>query len=198
MSIVPILLATHNQGKAQEFQEMLGEEWHVLTAQDVPHLPQVIEDGDTFEANARKKALSCSEIFQGYVLADDSGLQVDSLNGAPGIYSARFAGEPSNDSRNNALLLKKLDGLPRDQRGAQFVCTLALAQGSEILGVFDGVLRGHVLQESRGQAGFGYDPLFVPDNFDESLAELGSGIKHQISHRSQALKKLAAFLRRTA
>lgn len=173
---------------------MLGAGWHVLTVQDVPHLPQVNEDGDTFEANARKKALSCAEFFQGYVLADDSGLQVDYLNGAPGIYSARFAGEPSNDSRNNALLLKKLAGLSRDQRGAQFVCTLALAQGSEILGVFNGTLRGRILEESRGQAGFGYDPLFVPDYFEKSLAELGSDIKHQISHRSQALKKLVTFL----
>lgn len=190
----PILLATRNKGKAREFQEMLGAEWQILTTDDVPGLPDVVEDGKTFEANAQKKALACGQFFPGYVLADDSGLEVDALNGAPGIYSARFAGEPSNDQRNNELLLERLLTVQENERGAGFVCALALSKGSEVLGVFKGICRGTILKAPKGKEGFGYDPLFVPEGHEQSFAELGSDIKHRLSHRSKAIKALIEWL----
>jgi XTP/dITP diphosphohydrolase len=185
-----ILLATRNQGKAREFQEMLGKEWIVLTTKDVPEIPEVLEDGQTFEANARKKALAYGEVFPGLVLADDSGLEVDALNGAPGIYSARFAGEPSDDRKNNQLLLSQMAKVPEKERGARFVCVLALSRGSEVLGCFQGTLPGKIVRETRGNRGFGYDPMFVPDGYSQTLAELDAKVKNGISHRSQALKQL--------
>lgn len=190
-----ILIATHNQGKAREFQEMLGSFWQVLTYRDVPELPQVIEDGLSFEANAVKKVLSCAKIFNGYVLADDSGLEVDALGGAPGIISARFAGEPSSDVLNNNLLLSKMAHLSSSERGAQFKCSLALAQGSQLLGTFEGIIRGSIQIEPTGSGGFGYDPLFIPEGYHESFAQLGAELKHKISHRSQALAKLLEYLK---
>jgi len=190
----PILLATRNKGKAREFQEMLGAEWQVLTSSDVPDLPDVSEDGETFEANAQKKALACGAIFSGFVLADDSGLEVDALNGVPGIHSARFAGEPSNDLRNNELLLTRMLDVPEDSRGAQFVCVLALTKGATVLGLYKGILRGRVLYSARGQGGFGYDPAFVPEGYQESFGELDYRIKNSISHRAQALQALISDL----
>jgi XTP/dITP diphosphohydrolase len=189
-----ILLATRNQGKAREFQQMLGSEWSILTTRDVPGLPEVVEDGDSFEANAIKKALGCAEFFPDFVLADDSGLEVDALNGAPGIYSARYAGEPADDTKNNELLLERMSGLAENQRGAQFVCCLALCQGADLLGVFTGILRGHILSSGRGSGGFGYDPLFVPENYQQSFGQLNAEIKNSISHRSKALGKLINHL----
>ena len=190
----PILLATRNKGKAREFQEMLGAEWQVLTSSDVPDLPDVSEDRETFEANAQKKALACGAIFSGFVLADDSGLEVDALNGVPGIHSARFAGEPSNDLRNNELLLTRMLDVPEDSRGAQFVCVLALTKGATVLGLYKGILRGRVLYSARGQGGFGYDPAFVPEGYQESFGELDYRIKNSISHRAQALQALISDL----
>jgi XTP/dITP diphosphohydrolase len=190
----PLLVATTNKGKAREFQEMLGSDWAVLTSSEVTGLPQVVEDGASFEANACKKALENAACFSGWVLADDSGLEVDYLKGAPGIYSARFAGEPSDDSKNNHLLQQKLRDVPEQDRGAQFVCVLALARGAKVEGIFRGVLRGKILDQAQGHGGFGYDPLFVPDGYEQSLAELGPEIKHQISHRAAALRELRSRL----
>ncbi|NJK90343.1 MAG: XTP/dITP diphosphatase [Blastochloris sp.] len=193
-----LLIATRNLGKVREFREILGSDWQVLSASDLPHLPEVIEDGATFEENSVKKARECSAHFAGLVLADDSGLEVDALAGAPGVYSARFAGEPADDPKNNQLLLQKMEPVEEDRRGAQFVCVLSLARDSELLVSFQGKVRGRITRQPSGKAGFGYDPLFVPEGYQESFAELGGEIKHRISHRARAMEQMISYLKTNA
>lgn len=190
-----ILLATGNAKKGNELREILGPDWTVRTLKDFPGAPAVIEDGDTFEANALKKALSPATLSAGLILADDSGLEVDALHGAPGIFSARYAGEPSDDAANNRLLLKNLNLVPDDRRGAQFRCVLALVNRAQPLKTFTGICRGCVLRAPRGANGFGYDPLFAPDGHDLTFAELPAETKHRLSHRGQAMRLLLEFLR---
>lgn len=192
-----LLVATNNAGKAKEFGELFGNGWTVLTLRDLPEKLETVEDGDSFAANARKKALEGSEKFDGIVLADDSGLEVDVLDGAPGIYSARYSGEPKSDLRNNEKLLDALKEVPDPRRGAQFHCALALAGRGEILAEFEGICRGHILHSARGGHGFGYDPLFQAEGFDRSFAEMGSDEKHRISHRGKAMEKLREWLELT-
>lgn len=193
-----LTIATGNPGKAREFGDLLGESWTIQTLADYPEIPDVIEDGNSFEANARKKAEEISRLVPGPVLADDSGLEVDFLNGAPGIYSARYAGESKDDSANNRKLLQALDAVPDDQRGAQFHCVLAIAENGKTLATFDGIIRGTLLREERGQGGFGYDPLFQPDGHQRTTAEMPAEEKHAISHRGQAARKAVGFLTRRA
>ena len=189
-----ILLATGNVKKGVELAEMLGAGWSVQTLKDLPVVPEIVEDGLTFEANAVKKAMTLASVTDGLVLADDSGLEVDFLQGAPGVYSARFAGEPSNDDRNNALLLEKLKNVPDAQRTARFRCVIAMVRAGQLLGTFEGICHGRILQKYRGSGGFGYDPLFVPDGQAETFAELPAGIKNTISHRGKAMRSLQLFL----
>lgn len=189
-----LLVATNNAGKAKEFGELFGSGWTVLTLKDLPEKLETVEDGDSFAANARKKALEGSEKFDGVVLADDSGLEVDVLDGAPGIYSARYSGEPKSDSRNNEKLLGALINVPDDRRGAQFHCALALASRGKILAEFEGICRGYILHQARGGHGFGYDPLFQAEGFGQSFAEMGSDEKHRISHRGKAMEKMREWL----
>jgi XTP/dITP diphosphohydrolase len=197
-----LLVATKNPGKAKEFQEMLGTDWKVTTLLDLPEAGEVVEDGATFEANARKKALAFSGggvgQVDGWVLADDSGLEVDYLEGAPGIYSARYATAPDgskDDEANNRKLLAELEGVPEEKRGAQFRCVLALAQRGKVKQVFEGIVRGRILEAPRGEHGFGYDPLFLPEGFDRTTAELSPDEKHRISHRGQATRQASEFLK---
>jgi len=195
-----LLVATKNKGKAREFADLLGAEWRVETLLDRPELTEGIEDGVTFQENAAKKAVPISlQIGEGIlVLADDSGLEVDFLNGAPGVYSARYAGEPDpklRDGRNNAKLLTALAEVPPDQRGAQFRCSLALALAGKVIATADGVCRGRLLREGRGEDGFGYDPLFVPDGSELTFSEMPLDQKHRFSHRGKALAAMAARLR---
>ncbi|MDR2463297.1 MAG: non-canonical purine NTP pyrophosphatase, partial [Verrucomicrobiales bacterium] len=147
------------------------------------------------EANAVKKALALVTVSGGLILADDSGLEVDALDGAPGIFSARYGGEPADDGRNNALLLKNLDGVADGQRGAQFRCVLALVNGGRRIKTFEGICRGKILRAPRGANGFGYDPLFVPDGYAETFAELPAATKHTLSHRGRATRLLLDFLK---
>lgn len=185
-----LLLATRNRKKCGELQALLDEvggTFQVLTVDDVPlPLPEVEEDGETFTDNARKKAMILAQASGLLTLADDSGLCVDALAGAPGVYSARFAGEDADDLSNNALLLEKMQGV--DHRKAHFVCVLALATPDgdchTVSGRCDGVLR----REVSGQGGFGYDPLFVPDGYPCTFAEMHPAEKHRISHRGKALQ----------
>jgi len=192
----PILIATGNQGKAKEFQQMLGEEWEVQTLANLENPIDVVEDGETFAENAAKKALAFVDQFDGPILADDSGLEVDSLDGAPGIYSARYAGEAKDDEANNTKLLHALEGISDPERGAQFRCVLALVVEGEVKATFDGVVRGTILRAPRGENGFGYDPLFLPDGSDVTTAEMASDEKHQISHRGKALRQAVDYLQR--
>jgi XTP/dITP diphosphohydrolase len=153
-------------------------------------MPDVEESGQTFEENAALKALAASGRFDGWVIADDSGLEVDALGGEPGVRSARYAGEPSDDQANNALLLKNLEGVRGKARSARFRCVIVLARRGEKIGAFSGAVEGMMIRSPKGTSGFGYDPLFVPDGHCETFAQLGAEIKNTLSHRARALEQL--------
>jgi XTP/dITP diphosphohydrolase len=196
-----IVIATRNAGKAAEFRAMLSPLGiEVLSLLDLPNeaVPEVVEDGDTFAANAEKKARAAAVALGRPALADDSGLCVDALDGEPGVFSARFAGEPSTDARNNEKLLRELASRARGRievegavalSGARFVCALALYDPSTGETMFaEGACKGFILGEPRGEGGFGYDPLFYVPALRKTFAELDKAEKNQLSHRGQALR----------
>lgn len=182
--------ATTNAGKLREFRLLDADLEPLPKLREIPPSP---EDGATFEANAAQKAIYYSRHTTGLLFADDSGLSVDALNGQPGVHSARFAGEPSSDTANNALLLARLEG--QADRRARFVCVIALAREGELLATFRGEVEGEILHAPRGQGGFGYDPLFFYPPLGRSLAELNESEKSAISHRGQAMRKMLDHLR---
>jgi XTP/dITP diphosphohydrolase len=198
----PLVFATRNQGKLVELRQLLpGVD--VLSIDEAAArlgrvIPEVVEDGDTFVANAIKKAREVSAATGLPALADDSGLEVDALGGAPGVYSARYAGEGAGDAANNAKLLAALAGVPADRRTARFRASLALADVAGPLGAAvetaDGVCEGVVLAEARGTGGFGYDPLFFSPELGMTFAEAGVGPKGDLSHRARAMRTLAPRL----
>ena len=211
-----LLIATRNAHKVGEIRAILGGQFQFLTLNDFPDAPKVVEDADTFAGNAIKKAVELARWVSSkpstsnrqpstpnFVLADDSGLEVDALNGAPGVHSARFAAldksENSHDADNNAKLLRLLKDVPLENRTARFRCVIALASvGNSKLEIgnckcFDGACEGHIQFVASGHGGFGYDPLFVPDGFSQSFAELGDDVKNQLSHRAQALAKVKDY-----
>ena len=209
-----LLIATRNAHKVQEIRAILGSGFDYLNLQDFPDAPAVIEDADTFAGNAAKKATEIARWFSNvqrstfnvqrptcFIIADDSGLEVDALHGAPGVYSARFAALDgvddgnSPDADNNAKLLRLLREVPRDRRTARFRCVIALvaATPQDALSApqfFEGACEGRIEFTPRGKGGFGYDPLFVPNGFQESFAELGEDTKKNLSHRAKALAQL--------
>ena len=221
-----LLIATRNAHKVGEIRAILGARRQFLTLKDFPNAPEVVEDADTFAGNAAKKAvelarwLSSSQLSTpnsqpSFVLADDSGLEVDALGGKPGVHSARFAAEDSArsgntpDADNNAKLLHLLQNVPAEKRTARFRCVIALAPvpagkievaspvcyaGEFETQTFDGACEGKIIFGPRGKNGFGYDPLFVPDGFEQTFAELGDAVKNQLSHRAKALAKLKGYL----
>lgn len=181
-----ILAATSNAHKLCELRNILGAAGiTVLGADAVGGIPDVVEDGDSFAANAAKKAVEVAQATGRTVFADDSGIAVDALDGAPGIYSARYAGEGATDADNLALLLERLADEPN--RCARFVCVIALAGPEGLIGTARGELPGQLLDAPRGESGFGYDPIFVPDGDSRSLAEMTAAEKDVISHRANAL-----------
>lgn len=183
-----ILIASRNAHKIQEIREIFdlpGVEW--VSAADVPGLHDVEEDGDTFEANAIKKATELARATGLWALADDSGLEVAALGNAPGVYSARYAGEPCDHARNNAKLLRELDG-QRD-RSARFRCVAALSDPAGRAETVSGSCPGRIIERLRGTEGFGYDPLFVPDGFEQTFAEMGAEQKNRLSHRGSAMSR---------
>ena len=182
-----VLVSTRNAHKLVEIRQILGPSFELLDLSSVPALGEVEETGTTFEENAALKALAASAHFGGWVLADDSGLEVDALGGAPGVRSARFSGEGATDVTNRALLLEKLATVPADQRSARFRCVIALARGGEVLAHFSGSVEGEIIAGEKGGGGFGYDPLFVPEGFSETFAELSAETKNSLSHRGRAL-----------
>jgi len=155
-----------------------------------------VESGESFEENAKLKAIAVSKKMPGLVIADDSGLEVEVLGGAPGIYSARYAGAKATDKENIDRLLEELAriGAKRDQRRARFRCVLALGRNGQMLGTFEGTTDGTIVDQPRGLHGFGYDPIFVPKGFGHTFAELPAELKNRISHRAQAIRVLAAKL----
>lgn len=185
-----LILATRNQGKLREIQQMLGEYIHVQTLDEFPDAPDVVEDGDTFEANAIKKAREIAQHTGLPALADDSGLVVDTLNGAPGIYSARFAGKNATDEDNNAKLIDQLRGIPENQRTARFCCVMALVTPNGEIQTTKAAWEGLILTKARGDNGFGYDPLFFDPTHNCTSAELPTAEKNRLSHRGQALRAI--------
>jgi len=190
-----IRCATRNPGKLREFRsatEFFGYDCVSLDCiEHIDSLPDCVEDGDTFEANAIKKAVHYSVHAHRPVFADDSGLEVDALNGAPGVYSARFAGPGANDESNNRLLLDKLAGV--SNRAARFVCVVALAHEGRLLGTFRGEVPGRIIDEPKGVNGFGYDPLFFHEPFGCTFGEAPADRKLGVSHRGQALAQMLKF-----
>lgn len=186
-----VILASNNKHKKHEVQALLKSmRVSVMSANEaLPRVPRIVENGRTFAANAAKKALAISRICDGLVIADDSGLCVDVLGGRPGVRSARFAGPRSDDHMNNKKLLRLLDGIPPAQRGAYFICVIAIAAGGRLIKTVEGKCHGRIGFENRGVNGFGYDPLFTPRGFHETFAQMGSHAKNSISHRSKALAK---------
>ncbi|WP_426353880.1 XTP/dITP diphosphatase [Exiguobacterium sp. R-39] len=190
-----IIVATRNPGKVGEFQAMLARlGYDVESLLDYETAPETEETGSTFEENAELKSKEAAAYFGHAVLSDDSGLEVDALDGAPGVYSARFAGEDKSDAANNALLLEKLADTPAEQRTARFVCALSLAKPSGETLTVRGTMEGRIGFELKGTNGFGYDPLFIIPSLNQTAAELTKSEKAAISHRGQALRKLEAAL----
>ena len=189
-----LILATRNQGKRREIQDMLGSDIQVLSLDAFPNAPEVIEDGNTFEANARKKAREIAKYTGLPALADDSGLVVDALNGTPGVYSARYAGKDATDKANNDKLVENLRGIPASQRTAHFCCAMALATPDDRVQTAEAIWDGRILTTPRGMNGFGYDPLFYVPTHNATSAELSSGEKNRLSHRGQALRAILPFI----
>lgn len=192
----PMLIATHNAHKTREIQQILGDMFLVTDLTSHPEMPVVIESGATFDENAQIKAAEASRVFSGLALADDSGLEVDALDGAPGVRSARYAGEDADDERNRQRLLAELSrvGAGDHKQTARFRCVIALARSGKIIATFDGSVEGTIIHEPRGDGGFGYDPLFVPEGYAETFAQLSAEVKNRISHRARALAKARDFL----
>ncbi|TCS83487.1 XTP/dITP diphosphatase [Tepidibacillus fermentans] len=191
-----IVLATKNQGKIQEFKTLFsGLGIEILSLKEFENVPEIIEDGTSFEENAKKKAETICQFTRLPTIADDSGLVVDALAGAPGINSARYAGENATDEQNNQKLLHALAGIPKEKRKARFVAYLAFAvPNKETIGVED-IVEGYILESPRGQRGFGYDPLFYLPELGKTMAELDPEIKNQISHRGKAMRRLFHLLK---
>lgn len=193
-----LIVATSNPGKLKEIRRLLADCGILVRGlEQLAEVPEIIEDGETFEANARKKALVVARHSGCLTLADDSGLVVRALNGEPGIYSARYAGPEANDADNNRKLLATMQGVPRNQRQAAFHCAMALCQPSGACRLFHGRLQGLILEAPQGSDGFGYDPLFLVPEYGKALAELPLEIKNRISHRGEALRQVVAFLQQT-
>lgn len=192
----PLVLATQNLNKLREVKEMLGPlGFDVMGLADVglAHI-DIIEDGETFEANALKKAKEIADMINQAVLADDSGLMVDALDGSPGVYSARYSGEGATALKNNEKLLEALSGTPKEKRQAKFVCVMAYVDPEGLVEVVRGESHGIILDEMSGQGGFGYDPLFYVPALNKTYAELQPQEKNQISHRAKALEAIKKVL----
>lgn len=196
-----IVLATRNKHKVEEIKqiikiyldEKLYSNLEILSVSDFDGVPEIEEDGKTFEENALKKAREVYKFTGLPSISDDSGIEVDFLNGEPGVFSARYAGESATDEENNRKLLKLLDGVPVERRTARFRCVIAYVDG-EVEKTFEGVVEGKIAFQPRGTGGFGYDPLFIPNGFDLTYAEMPRDLKNKISHRSKAVKKFVEFL----
>lgn len=181
-----LIIATRNAHKTEEIRHILGDRFEVLDVTSFPDLPEIEETGTTFLENAKLKAFGISSLIDGWVLADDSGLEVDALGGAPGVWSSSFGGEEGNHSLNNQRLIREMEG--KNDRKARFQCTLVLAKGGEEKGVFLGTVEGSIAETPSGSGGFGYDPLFIPAGHTATMADLGPELKSQLSHRAKAIR----------
>ena len=187
-----LIIATRNAHKTAEIRAMIGGHFEVLDVTALPECPQIEETGTTFLTNARLKAQGISRLISGWVLADDSGLEVDALGGAPGVWSSSFGGEEGNHARNNTRLLDDMAG--QAERRARFRCTMVLARDGHEQAHFSGTVEGWIGETPCGDHGFGYDPLFIPDGYSQTFAELGDDVKNTLSHRFRALTQVIDFL----
>ena len=197
--MLQILAATTNQHKIQEFQAMLDASADsgrvcIISPDTIKDFPVIVENGTSFEENARIKAGQAARYADMAAFADDSGLEVAALGGAPGIYSARYGGENASYAEKMAKLLDELKNF--DDRRARFVCVIALAYRGDIVETFRGEVTGHIAPEPRGTEGFGYDPIFIPDGYDKTFGELGEEVKSKLSHRARAFALAAEFVHR--
>ncbi len=187
-----IVIATKNKGKLREFRSILADAYdEIFSLADFDEVPKIEETGLSFRENAFIKAKTTSDFLSMDAIGDDSGLVVDALGGAPGIYSARYAGEGASDDDNNEKLLSELKG--EKNRSARFVCCISLVLVNGTQEFFEGECRGQIIQEKRGQSGFGYDPVFYVSQYQKTMAELGPDIKNRISHRAIASEKLLSY-----
>lgn len=193
----PLLVATGNAGKLKEIEAILGHDVPLRALADFPDAHEVVEDGETFVANAIKKASEMCDFTGLITLADDSGLEVDALDGAPGIYSARFAGPMATDADNNRKLLKLLADVPDDQLQARFRCTIAIVTPEGEIKTASDAWEGHIVREPRGEHGFGYDPLFFSPEHGTTSAELDRAEKNRASHRGKALRAAKGMILET-
>ena len=195
--MIELVVATRNTHKTREIQHILGPEFKVRDLLAHPEVSEILETGASFEENAKLKALASSRKLPGLVIADDSGLEVDALGGAPGVYSARYAGAKATERDKIEKLLRELErvGDNADGRRARFRCVMALVHDGNLLGTFEGIVEGKIANEARGDSGFGYDPVFIPDGFEQTFGELPADVKNTISHRGKAIRAVATKLR---
>ena len=195
--VIELVVATRNRHKTREIQNILGPEFIVRDLADT-EVPEIRENGTSFEENAKLKALVASRQLPGPVIADDSGLEVNDLGGAPGIYSARYAGANATNSEKIDKLLRELVRVRVTDHGrrARFRCVVALARNGDLLGIFEGKIEGKISDTARGDSGFGYDPIFIPDGFEQTFGELPEEVKTTISHRAKAISGVAEKLKR--
>jgi XTP/dITP diphosphohydrolase len=191
-----LIVATRNAHKTREIEQIFGSALAVRDLTAHPEISEITESGTSFEENAKLKAIAVSRKLPGLVIADDSGLEVDALGGAPGVRSARYAGVNASDTERIAKLLSRIAnvGAKSDQRRARFRCVLAVAREGRVLATFEGVVDGRITDRPRGTHRFGYDPIFIPGGFEETFAELPEEVKNNISHRAKAIRKLQAEL----
>ena len=196
--VIELVVATRNRHKTREIQHILGPEFKVRDLGSHPEVLEIRESGTSFEENSKLKALAASRQLPALVIADDSGLEVDALGGAPGIYSARYAGANATERDKIDKLLGELSQIraTNDRRHARFRCIVALARNGDLLGTFEGIVEGRIANDVRGDGGFGYDPIFIPDGFEQTFSELPTEVKNTISHRAEAIRALAVRLRR--
>jgi XTP/dITP diphosphohydrolase len=190
------MIATRNKGKIREIRETLrGLGLRIYALSDFPEVPEIKEDGKNFTENALKKARFYSKYFGMLTIADDSGLEVDSLKGLPGIYSARYAGEGASSQANNQKLLRELQGVPFSKRGARFKCALAMVSPDGKEAIAEGSCKGNIGFREKGKRGFGYDPLFILPTYRRTMAELSLKEKNKMSHRGKALRKIKKIIK---
>lgn len=193
-----IVLSSRNKKKTQEVAEILAPVgFRVIPVTEFSGVAEVDEDGRTFAENAAKKATQVALEIGQWVIGEDSGLMVDALNGAPGIYSARFSGEDATDAKNNARLVTELADVPDEKRGAGYICSIALSNpAGEVVIAVEGTCRGRILREANGEGGFGYDPYFLIPEYHQTFGQLSSVVKHRLSHRARAFAKFIPLLQR--
>ncbi len=192
-----LLIATRNKGKVREIADLLAPlGFKVTSLSDHEGMPDIVEDGQTFRANAAKKAVAAARQAKVLVMGEDSGLEVDALGGRPGVYSARYSGPDATDDSNNDLLLKELAGVPAGKRTARYRCAMALADANDLIDVVEGSCEGLIAAEPRGANGFGYDPLFLIPSLQKTFGELDLSVKQTMSHRADALRQFLKLLER--